>query len=250
MRGPWICRVAILCALAIPAFAAAGDKPASVDPPFYAPKDSLRGALHTLAIAPTRVLLSFPERDSVAARFDSLVASRLAGAGFQLIERGVYRELEKTISDSLGGLFDPSTGARDKDKTATMERRVREELAARHAINAVVFPILRSTPAEFSQSTARWWGASERLESRGLLKKAFGVAHKGTVGAAVLIIALEGPDGRVLYLDGGGIRVLSVIEKGKFVERPTAEVFGDAERNSKGVDLALKELLEIGPETK
>lgn len=228
----------LLALLAAPSIAT-GD-----DHRFPASRDSVRGRFHRMALVPPTYSYAAGRKDSVLAAFESLTVARLTGAGFEVVDPEIGLGIGRRLVDSLGGLYSPSTGEVDSARAREVRERVLAELAGVHGADGFVYWRLVKVPAAFSSGKAEWDGTKETIEKRGFLSKTMGLQYSGKVPAWSLEVILDDRTGRTLYWDRAGIACAATLQKGKFVERPREEIFGDAERNSDAVKRALEHFFE------
>jgi hypothetical protein len=185
--------------------------------------------------------------EPVRAKFIGLIEEQLKGVGLRVIPPATTGPVVEGIVAEKGGVFDPVTGKVDEAKAkAVVEeavRRVRTQLGA----DALLRPYLRVVSARLDHDAARWDGATE-YAGTGFWKRMLVGTHSGRVAALSVVVRLEGGDGRLLYANAGGLRVISRVDAGgKFEPIPRAELFGDEERNVGAVHLALDPLLTGNP---
>ena len=228
--------IAALCATAV-------DAKKKYDP-FRIPRDQIIGQMKTVAL---RHLAGMPEdyarSDSMKAVFDSLLSAELGQAGFKVVSGSVFEQIHQESVDSLGGAFDPKTGAQDTVRARQVHLRDLEQLKSRHQADALLRPRLEAVVAPFSSGTAHWDGASQKLwkGTQGI----FGVLDNrtGKISALSVVVVIEDMEGKALYVDGGGLSLMSRITGGDhFVDLPEDSLFGNPQRNANSVQLALAAL--------
>lgn len=236
--------------LAVVALIGAGCATAPYDP-FKIPRDEFYGKIKTIALAPVGVPDDLEDAEPVKATFASLVEAKLRAAGFAAVPAREYAALQKSMAEQVGGLFDPATGRRDEAKVRTIREYVVRELNTKFQADAVLYPSIRSVKATFTQSRAKWDGASEWLAPGGLGGVLFfaNEHNSGTVGALSLIVVIRTVQGPDVYAHAGGIQVRSRLSGPKlsgvrdFVPVPRSELFVDEKRNAEAVDIALGSLV-------
>ena len=208
--------------------------------------------VHTVVLMPCRFPANFSESDTLAARMeivrwqlDSLFAQRLQAVGIHAISAREIEAERVRVADSLGGLFDATTGARDTAKANTANLLVRASLVARHGAEAFLDPAVLYTDASFSHGIASWWGAREEIvnESFGrYFAKAFSFKTPdtdlaGTVKALVLFVVVSDVGGQSLYSWGGGLHTTLKLANKKFVPLPRSGFLSDDSKIAKAVEL-------------
>jgi len=208
--------------------------------PFKIPRDQFVGQVKTVALRQVSgISKDYPRSDSVKAAFESLLTAELEQAGFKVLPPNIYEHIWQESVDSLGGLFDPKTGAQDTVMSRQVRMRSLEQLKARHQADALLHPSLVTMVASFSSGTAHWDGASQKLwkGAQGL----FGVLDKrsGTVPALSLLVVIEDTAGNNLYVDSGGLSLMSRIEGTSFEDLPEDSLYWNPRRNANALRLAL-----------
>lgn len=212
--------------------------------PFKIPRDQFVGQVKTVALRQVSgISKDYPRSDSVKAAFESLLTAELERAGLKVIPGNIYEHLWQEGLDSLGGaLFDPKTGARDTTRSRQVRIWSLGQLKARHHADALLHPTFAPMIASFSNGTAHWDGASQKLwkGAQGFL----GVLDKksGSMGALSLVVVIEDTEGKNLYVDSGGLSLMSRITGTRFEELPEDSLYWNPQRNAESVRLALGSL--------
>src|SRR5437016_1294511 len=81
--------------------------------PFLVPQARIYGSVKTIALAPITAPDELGGGDLKRGKFDTLLAAQLREAGFTVVPAEASAAIWKHVTDSLGGLFDATTGARD-----------------------------------------------------------------------------------------------------------------------------------------
>lgn len=218
----------------------AGARPALAKPVYAVPEDSLRDRFHRIAFATPIAYSTDSARDSTAAAFELLLASRLTKAGFEVVAPSVGPAIGRRLVDSLGGLFDPKTGAIDSARSDLVRSRVIAALQDEHGADGILYWRIVQVKASFSSGTAQWDETKEKMEKKGFLGTIAGPSYRGTVPAYSLLVVVDDRTGRSLYMNRVGIAVAATLEKGRFADRSAAEALGDPDRNAMVVDKALE----------
>ncbi|HEX9445447.1 MAG TPA: hypothetical protein VGA73_15105 [Candidatus Binatia bacterium] len=234
-------RLLWMCAgLALALYGCAG---ATRSNPFKIPQAEIKGKVKIVALAPINFPTDIDDPDPVKAKFESLITAKLKEGGFTVVPSSEYGALWKQMTEQLGGFFDPMTGKRDEQKFKTVREHTLRELSAKTKADAVLGSAILGFKAAFRLNRASWHGTSEDLVPGGVLTAVLIGGHNGTVGALSLGVGLSDIHDVDLYMNYGGIQLLSKISRGNFSPVPRAELFADEERNRKAVDIALDPLL-------
>jgi len=217
--------------------------------PFKVPRDQFVGQVKTVALRPLAGMPEdYPRADSAKAAFESLLTAEPQQAGFKVVPASIYDQIRQESLDSLGGVFDPKTGAEDTTKARQVHMRNLEQLKARHQADALLNPRLVALTAQFSSGSAHWDGASQKLWKG--TQGVFGILDKrtGSVPAVSLLVVITDTEGNRLYVDTGGLSLAARIDGNGFKDLPEDSLFGNPLRNSNSVRLALAALTR--PEAK
>lgn len=213
--------------------------------PFKISQDEFHGKIKTIALTPVAVPRDLENPERVRAKFESLIEAKLREAGFSIVPARESGEIFERMTKQLGGFFDPVTGKRDEAKFKTAVEHTLRELGTRFNADALLYPSIVVVRAPFSVNRANWDGAQEPMITPG----SYGSALIGTVAALSLVVTIQDRTGAAVYINGGGIQVLTKIHKGgffqpeKFIPVPPIELFAYEERNVAAVNIALAPLV-------
>jgi len=213
--------------------------------PFIVPQDRIYGSIKTIAIAPVTAPSDLGSVDPTRGKFDSLIAGQLRSAGFAVVPPEESAAIWKRVTDSLGGLFNAGTGARDTVKLNTARALAMAELRARFQADAWLHPRIVFASAKFDQGNAQWDGAKQSYQSFGkkFLTALFGGGTYGKTSALSLWVDVEDIHGKDLYINQGGLQLYLVPSGHDWVKIPSGELYADPARNANAVRLALAPLV-------
>lgn len=213
--------------------------------PWLAPESEFRSTVSRIALVTLQTPEELADPSPVRALFDSLLASTLSAAGFDVIPSSRAGALWIHAIDSAGGVFDPNSGRADTMKVWAIQRYVLGRLAAEDSADAFLAPAIVIVGADFHEHKARWDGASQTIEGFGstVLRLFSGWNQEGRVPALSLDVDIRTMAGRRLFSNRGGIEVWA--RPGSDAPVPRAELFVDPERNSMAVRIALRPILEL-----
>ena len=213
--------------------------------PFLVPQDRIYGMVKTIAVAPVVAPSELGSVDPSRGNFASLIAAQLKDAGFSVVPPEESGAIWKRITDSLGGLFNASTGERDSVKLKTARALTMSELQRRFQVDAWLHPEIVFADAKFDQGDARWDGAKQSYQSFGkkFLTALFGGGTYGKTSALSLWIAVEEMGGKDLYVNQGGLQLYLIPHGKDWVKIQPSELYADSLRNSNAVRLALAPLV-------
>ncbi|UCG52128.1 MAG: hypothetical protein JSW58_00820 [Candidatus Latescibacterota bacterium] len=209
--------------------------------PFLVSKKEFRQNIKIIAMAPVEMVEGLPDPTPIEEAFDSLIVAELYSAGYSVVRPHEYTAIWNRITAEEGGFRD-STGGRDEERLTSAMFRTLKELRASFEIDAVLFPDIVVVEAQFAAGTAVWDGAEQRIETGGPATSIFSGSQRGVVGALSLRVSMRGRDGTTLFVNSGGIEVLSTISGKEFSNVPRQELFTNDERNRESVKIALKPL--------
>lgn len=237
----------------IAALLAAGCASAAYDP-FRISPDEFRRRVKTIAVASVAVSSDLGG-NSAAQAFNPAIETKLQEAGFKVVPTQEFRGIWDAKATELGGLFDPQTGKMNEAKATTLLSHARGEMKTRFNADALVLPHVRRVTARFGYMPfvgvrANWDGASENLET-GAFDKVVSPRGSGTVGAISLVLNIEDLNGSPLFVNAGGIQVLSKLAPGAgnfggnaFVEVPKDQLFTNEQQMQQAVQYALAPFLK------
>lgn len=179
-----------------------------------------------------------------AAAYDSLIETLVRGQGFAVVPHDTSNALTARITDSLGGIFDPVTGARDTARIRIIDDSIRAALHKRYDADLWLQPFIIVEGVSFYGSEAKWRGTSEKTGAAGGVGGALLGTKKGTIPALSLLVFVEDTTGRTVYRGSGGIQL--AMKAGGFGEKPKNvpmyDLLADRMRNERAVHLALDSL--------
>ncbi|MBI4209700.1 MAG: hypothetical protein HY538_08365 [Deltaproteobacteria bacterium] len=211
--------------------------------PFEIAKEEFYAKVKTIAVAPVQAPTGLEEPEVVEQYFQGLIEAKLSVQGFKVIPSQEYSALWERFKEQIGGYFDLETGNADDKKVNEVYRLTCQVLKEKFGVDVTLHPSIQVVEARWNGMYAQWDGVSEAVMSFGASFILGGTS--GHMGALSLKIFVNDTDGNHLYYKRGGIQLLSkVMAVGKFVSVPTNELFVDAKRNAKAVDVALDPLSE------
>ena len=218
--------------------------------PFLAPADTVRSVVNTVIVTPTvppeGVLVSAMS----ARRIDLVIEARLRQGGYSVVPATEYSRIWDGILLQMGGFFDPITGQRDEEKFKTARKELLRELKGRFDTQVLLYTELQVVDASVDNGVAAWDGVTHdiggeytpiRWEFRDTFERSeFGGNADGVVSAITLMVAIDGPDGKELYRNFGGVEVLArrpgpiLVTEGDFELRAEVEHVGLAVNHALG----------------
>jgi hypothetical protein len=180
--------------------------------PFVVPQERIYGSIKTIALAPTTAPSELADVDPARGAFDSLLTAELRNAGFAVVPSQETATMWKRVTDSLGGLFSPATGQRDRVRFNTARARAMHELQARFHADGWLHPRIVFAAAKFDEGEANWDGATQSYQSFGkkFLAALFGGRTHGKTRALSMWVGLEDMQGKDLYINQGGLQLYQV----------------------------------------
>lgn len=214
--------------------------------PFKVSQEQIYAKTKTVAMTPISVPEGIPDPQSVKAKFESLLEAKLEEAGFLIVPSNEFAQIWKRMTEQVGGYFDPISGKRDESKFKTVLEYTCREVSTKFKADALLHSYIRVFKVNWSRPVARWHGTSESIMPTGqqVLEIFAGVNRRGTVPALSLTVSLQDTNEVNLYLNSGGIQLLSKLSGDNFVSVPPHELFIDEERNRNAVNIALDPLIK------
>jgi hypothetical protein len=212
-------------------------------PALKIPREELLGQYGKVALAPLAIA-EISQHVEVQARYRQALEKSLGELGLTVTGGDSYAQLWEAERTAAGGFFDPFTGRRDEDRMRSSRIRVFAKLREQFGITAVVYPSVVLTSAAFKQGTAKWDGVSESITTTKGLGKLFdpGTGFMGELSALSLEIRIADGDDRTLFDESGGIQVIERYSGGRLSDVPESDLFADATRDSRAIEVALRPL--------
>ena len=214
--------------------------------PFKVSQEQIHARTKTIGLTPISVPEGIPDPQSVKVKFESLIEAKLREAGFLTVPSNEFGEIWKRMTEQVGGYFDPISGKRDESKLKTVREYTYRELSTKFNADAILHSHFQVFKVNWSRRIARWHGASESIMPAGqqVLEAFAGISRSGTVSALSLTVSLQDTNEANLYLNSGGLQLLSKLSGDNFVSVPLHELFMDEERNRNAVNIALEPLIK------
>jgi hypothetical protein len=207
----WRVAACIVIALAfkVTSTVAAG---AAADARFVIPREQIIGTVKKIGVMPVSVPALVPDAEAVSARLESEVLARVTAGGFDIVPPQAMRDIRDRARVALGGLYDPMTGAANKEKVDAFQEFTTSEYRLNHPVDATLRVRVLERVAPYSASYANWDGVKDPIAGRsGLGGLLMGGGATGQVPALSLIVQLVGADGKVLYGSYGGLQILQYV---------------------------------------
>jgi hypothetical protein len=251
-RGYRRCLCALTAAIAASAFAY------QLTEPYYefaVPRAQIMTGIQTVGVMPLSVANEVPDPEAVGSRYEAEIVRRLQGAGFSVVPPAAMREIQEKMKATLGGLYDPMTGAPIKERVEAFNEFSTTEYLATHKVDAILRPLIRVRTAHFAGNSAHWDGATDGSSGRSgfanFMMDMTGASVVGTVPALSLVVRLSDAGGKVLYTAAGGLQVLgyarsdihSLLVTVKQLDVDPKTIMTNPARDARALSLALDPLL-------
>jgi hypothetical protein len=191
--------------------------------PFRIPSFELRDRVRTIAVAPLEVSSTLVDRSYTRAEIEPMVTERLRAGGFTIVPSDEMEVLWRRAAGDVGGIFDPVTGAADKERFT--------------AVGAAVHRDLAWSPVDYcgTRSDVYWPGGFIPFEERATI-----------VLVLCLNTGLYDLEGRELYGIRHGLEAIETYLGQTRAVRPMNERLRDRERLVQAVDATLGPLVKAG----
>jgi hypothetical protein len=214
--------------------------------PFIVPQATVHATVKTIAIYHPHT------NNPVEIQFERLIENELKAGNFATIGPDRINLIAEHENQSVGGLFDPQTGAEDKAKSDLYWRNFLQEIKSNYNADAVLAFAVVKRQAKFNGNRAEWDGATEAIYTHyglGDFLLQTGTDY-GTTSGLSLKILLTDLQRQKLYQNYGGIQLTmklsqpsEVFRKQTFVNVPEAQLFSDTNRIYAAVTNALGPLV-------
>ena len=210
--------------------------------PFLMSADDFRKNVKILAVAPLAVPEGLADPALLVAEFSSRIDEELNRYGYSVIRPQQYAAIWNRLSQESDDFRNPVTQERNDVKMSQAMFQTLDELDAGFELDGVLFPSIIVVKAEFGAGTAVWDGVEQQIETGGPMTSFFSGSQRGEIGALSLQACIRDKDGNTVFLNSGGIEVLSKMAGKEFVAVPRQNLFADKERNRRAVAIALNPL--------
>ncbi len=211
-------------------------------PALRVPKEEARQRLGTICVLPATAEFEFPEADSKLDTLGQLVQTRLEAQGFPVVPPAQSKNVFSEASAAVGGLYDPDTGERDREKYRQVKQEWYRRLHDQLGCDAVLTCRLEIVQANWTNGLAVWDGASDSVSDAFL----GGFGALGNVAAVSLWIEIRDMNDQVVYFHTGGVQVIAKLEsdflKSRFELVAPEAVLADHKRVAHAVDVSLQAL--------
>ncbi|HKA32195.1 MAG TPA: hypothetical protein VKH64_03210 [Candidatus Binatia bacterium] len=212
--------------------------------PFKVAQSDIRGRVKVVALVPIELSTDAEDPAGVKAKFEWLIRSKLEEGGFKVIPSDEFASIWKKTVAQHGPIYDPASGKRDDKKFNAAFAAAARELWGKTGADALLQAVIAVVKAEFSSNLAEWHGAIDYVRPDGVWGVFSGRQYVGTVPALSLWVGLVDFQGTEMYVNAGGIQVMSKVGSGmKFYEVPLHDLFADQAKNLRSVAIALNPLI-------
>ena len=208
--------------------------------PYKVSEEDFHNNVKTIVLAPVYVTSDLQDPEPLKAKFEALIEAKLKEEGFAVIPSREYTAIWGSARDKSGGYYDPVTGKMDEAKFKQVQEDAGRELSAKFKADALLYSGIISVPVKWSGARAGWDGTSEAIMPTGqAVVEALFIQRSGTTAGLSLLIEVTNLKGERLYLNSGGIQLLTKLSGSEFVTVPRDQLFVDEERNKGAIEHAL-----------
>jgi len=226
------------------AFLVSGCAATSPHNPFKIPQADIQAKVKTIALVPIDIAPEIENPAAIKFKFESLLTTKLQDGGFNVIASDEYATIWRQAVKNLGAVYDSATGKRDEKKFSAAFEYTVGELRAKTKADALLLSAIVTVKADFSSNLAEWHGASDYVRPEGVWGTFSGPQAYGTIAALSLWVDLVDVQGTEMYVNFGGIQVISKLYPGmKVIDVPRHEFFADETKNVRSVNIAINPLI-------
>ncbi|HEY1269842.1 MAG TPA: hypothetical protein VGH16_21475 [Candidatus Binatia bacterium] len=212
--------------------------------PFKLAQSDIRGRVKIVALVPIELSSDAENPAAVKAEFERLIRTKLEEGGFKVVSSDEFASIWKKSVAKLGPVYDPASGKRDDKKFNAAFAAAANELRGQTGADALLRLAVSVEKAEFSSNVAEWHGTTDYVRPEGVWGMISGPQGYGTVPALSLWVHLVDFQGTEMYVNAGGIQVMSKFGSGmKFYDVPLHDFFADEAKNARSVAIALNPLI-------
>lgn len=218
--------------------------PAEEASPYRVDERDFGRTIRKVAVAPADAAQRVHMPDAVARLVEEEVIRLLDRKGYDVMPVSAYAAIQDRMTDAVGGLNDPSTGALDPDKAAAVRDHSFREMLRSHDMDGVVRIRVRHVGAPFAEDRAEWDGVKQEVEVR---KEERGSPYRGkkmsgTIAASSVQVSVYDRNENLLYSAQGGVELVMRRAGPEFEELAPGQLFQDDKRLRNAVKLAVREL--------
>jgi hypothetical protein len=222
--------------------------------PFVAPTDTVLNLVDAIVVTPVVPPEGVFVSPAASQLITGAIETRLSQGGITVVPAAEYTRIWDGIIRQLGGFFDPLTGEREEWKFQAARRELMRELQGRYRTRVLLYAELHVLDAYVDGGIVEWDGAEQDIRGHGepidaryqetFQQDELAGSRDGVVSVVSLAAAIDGPDGREIYRNFGGLEVVgrrqgTVVDvEGDFV------LEAQWERVVHAVDRALSPLVE------
>jgi hypothetical protein len=221
----------------------AGRAPGEEFNPYEIPKAQFANRVHRIALRPPRVPHDIADPVATRATLEHLLGATLSGKGYQVVESSVFAGLWRTMSERLGGTYDPVSGEVRKEPYAAVLDHVGRELARLHGVDAVLTSYVSIDWAPFERGGFTYTALDQPLRWQGQNIPSALWNHPQQVLGAYLSVVISDLAGSKLYGIRFPIEWTAVYVARGYEEKPVAERLADTVRLQRAVEKDLDPLV-------
>lgn len=214
--------------------------------PYKADKKHIVSQVKKVGILPAVITVNVPEEASRQQYIEQQLVTEFTQNGFDVVPVSAWLEIYQPLKEAAGQLFDPQTGNRDKAKFDKLMADARAEYLKTYQVDAFVTSAVIPVKAAWDRNSAYWDGAEEAATGKDGFWASFGApqAH-GTTSALSLALTIRDSAQQQLFLEYGGIQLLSRVTHGGFVDVSPEELLQDNDKLDNAVTLATCRFFEL-----
>ncbi|WP_298772695.1 hypothetical protein [uncultured Shewanella sp.] len=214
--------------------------------PYKADKNMILTNVKRVGLMPTNLLVEVPNEEEKRGYFNAQLQGVFEQKGFEVIPAEEWRHIYDTVKAKSGDLFDAKTGKADKDKFKAIKEEVLAIYQKEFHVDAFVYSGVMVVKANWDRSTAHWDGATASTTGReGFWANFFGPQATGTMGALSFLVNIEDVKGESLFVEFGGIQLLSRVSSRDFVPVSKEDLLANNQINDNAIALSTCRFFEI-----
>jgi hypothetical protein len=212
--------------------------------PFKVPRETIVQKVKTIGVMPLALSVYVPDADGLVARYEAAVVASLQTAGFSVVPPAAMRDIRERLKKTIGGLYDPMTGAVIAEKLKAYIDYSDSEYREKHPVDARLYIAVVHRQAQGGSTTATWDGVTDSSSGRNAVLSFISGAG-GWVPTLSFHVVLADVKGDVLYSNYGGLQVVAYGRAGLAQHIDPKYIMSDPARDARARAIALGPLLGV-----
>ena len=214
--------------------------------PYKVEKSQIVAMPKKIGIMPTQVFFDIDNEEEKSNYFHDQLVSQFEKQDFEVITADKWKEIYQKVKDQAGQLYNPKTGKADQEKLKQVKAKARQQYFEKYGVSTILYSAIVPTKASWNKNSANWHGAEQAATGEsGFWAYITAPDAYGTVGALSLWVNIEDDNQQDVFIEHGGIQLLSYATYTGFENLPKSELLIDDIKNSHAVYLSTCRFFEL-----